>query len=179
MAPSLVELAGRFGIATDYDDWSGRRVGVPESTLIAVLAALGIPAADEAERNAARTAHERAHWSRALPPTILGQAGTQTTFWVHVTHGQPAEVWVVLEDGTVRTGIRQVDNFTPPFDLDGRLDRRSELRAARRLAAGLSPGASALRRRRGQRRGDRDTGLAWRARAAGRSSHLGIGHAVI
>ena len=120
VAPSLVELAGRFGIATDYDDWSGRRVGVPESTLIAVLAALGIPAADEAERNAARAAHERGHWSRALPPTIVGQAGTQSTFWVHVTHGQPAEVWVVLEDGTVRTGIRQVDNFTPPFDLDGR-----------------------------------------------------------
>jgi 4-alpha-glucanotransferase len=120
LAPSLVELAARFGIATDYDDWSGRRVGVPESTLVAVLAALGVPAADEAERNAARIVHERAHWSRALPPTILSQAGTQTTFWVHVTHGQPAEVWVALEDGTVRTGIRQVDNFTPPFDLDGR-----------------------------------------------------------
>jgi 4-alpha-glucanotransferase len=120
LAPSLVELAGRFGIATDYEDWSGRRVGVPESTLIAVLAALGIPAADEAERNAARIAHGRAHWSRALPPTILGQAGRQTTFWVHVTHGEPAGVWVVLEDGTVRTGIGQVDNFTPPFDLDGR-----------------------------------------------------------
>ncbi|HEY2196531.1 MAG TPA: 4-alpha-glucanotransferase [Mycobacterium sp.] len=120
LAPSLVELAARFGIATDYDDWSGRRVGVPESTLVAVLAALGVPAADEAERNAARIVHERAHWSRALPPTILSQAGTQTTFWVHVTHGQPAEVWMALEDGTVRTGIRQVDNFTPPFDLDGR-----------------------------------------------------------
>jgi 4-alpha-glucanotransferase len=120
LAPSLVELAARFGIATEYDDWSGRRVGVPESTLIAVLAALGVPAADEAERNAARIVHERAHWSRALPPTILSQAGTPTTFWVHVTHGQPAEVWVALEDGTVRTGIRQVDNFTSPFDLDGR-----------------------------------------------------------
>src|ERR1700759_4801330 len=120
MAPSLVELAGRFGIATEYDDWSGRRVGVPESTLIAVLAALGIPAADEAERNAARTAHERSHWSRALRQTILNQAGKQTTFWVHVTHAQPAEVWVALEDGTVRTGIRQGDNFTPPFDLGGR-----------------------------------------------------------
>src|ERR1700728_3073141 len=119
LAPSLVELAARFGIATDYDDWSGRRVGVPESTLIAVLAALGIPAADEAERNAARAAHERAYWSRALPPTILGRPGVQTTFWVHVTHGQPAEVWLQLEDGTVRTGIRQVDNFAAPFDLDG------------------------------------------------------------
>ncbi len=120
LAPSLVELAGRFGISTAYEDWSGRRVDVPESTLIAVLAALGVDAADEAACNAARTAHEKAHWSRALPPTILGQAGTQTTFWVHVTHGRPAEVWLQLEDGTVRTGIRQVDNFTPPFDLDGR-----------------------------------------------------------
>ena len=120
MAPSLVELAGRFGISTSYDDWSGRRIDVPETTLVAVLAALGVAAADEAERNAALTAHQRAHWSRALPPTILGQAGAQTKFWVHVTHGQPAEVSVVLEDGTVRTGIRQVDNFTPPFDLDGR-----------------------------------------------------------
>jgi 4-alpha-glucanotransferase len=120
MAPSLVELAGRFGISTFYDDWSGRRIDVPESTLVAVLAALGIAAADEAERNAALTAHQRAHWSRALPPTILGQAGAQTKFWVHVTHGQPAEVSLELEDGTVRTGIRQVDNFTTPFDLDGR-----------------------------------------------------------
>jgi 4-alpha-glucanotransferase len=120
MSPSLVELAGRFGIATDYEDWSGRRINVPESTLIAVLAALGVAAADEAERNAARAAHERGHWSRPLPPTILGQAGTRTTFWVHVTHGQPVEVWLQLEDGSVRTGIRQVDNFNGPFDLDGR-----------------------------------------------------------
>ncbi len=120
MAPSLVDLADRFGLSTAYEDWSGRRVDVPEATLIAVLAALGVDAADEAERNTARAAHEKAHWSRALPPTILGQAGTQTTFWVHVTHGQPADVWLQLEDGTVRAGIRQVDNFTPPFDLDGR-----------------------------------------------------------
>ncbi len=39
---------------------------------------------------------------------------------MHVTHGHPAEVWLQLEDGTVRTGIRQVDNFATPFDLDGR-----------------------------------------------------------
>ena len=39
---------------------------------------------------------------------------------MHVTHGQPAEVWLRLEDGTIRDGIRQVDNFTAPFDLDGR-----------------------------------------------------------
>ena len=39
---------------------------------------------------------------------------------MHVTHGDPAEVWLQLEDGTVHGGVQQVDNFTPPFDLDGR-----------------------------------------------------------
>ena len=118
---SLAEIAGRFGVATDYLDWSGRRIDVPETTLVAVLAACGVPAATEPERAAALTAHDRAYWSRALPPTIIARAGAQTAFWAHVTHGQPAEVRLQLEDGTVRTGIRQVDNFTAPFDLDGRL----------------------------------------------------------
>jgi len=120
LAPSLVQLAGRYGIATGYEDWAGRRVGVPESTLVAVLAALGVPAATELERSAALTDHDRAYWSRALPATILGRAGMQTRFWVHVTHGYPAEVWLQLEDGTCRAGIHQVDNFAAPFDLDGR-----------------------------------------------------------
>jgi 4-alpha-glucanotransferase len=119
-APSLAELAGHFGIASDYEDWSGRRVSVPESTLLAALAAFGIAAATEPERVAAQTAHDRAHWSRPLPPTILGRPGAPTTFWVHVPHGQPADVSLHFEDGTVRTGIRQVDNFTAPFDFDGR-----------------------------------------------------------
>jgi 4-alpha-glucanotransferase len=120
LAPSLVELAGRLGIATDYADWAGRRVSVPETTLVAVLAAFGVAAETELERRTALTAHDRAYWSRSLPATILGRAGTQTQFWVHVTHGHPAEVRVQLEDGTVRAGIRQVDNFAAPFDLDGR-----------------------------------------------------------
>ena len=75
------------------------------------------PSRSAARRRPLTTA---AYWSRALPPTILGRPGAPTTFWVHVTHGQPAEVWLQLEDGTIRDGIRQVDNFTAPFDLDGR-----------------------------------------------------------
>lgn len=120
LAPSLVELARRFGIATAYDDWTGRQLLVPETTLVAVLAALGVPADTEQQRNAALTAQLRSYWTRPLPPTIVGRAGAQTRFWVHVTHGAPAEVRLQLEDGTVRGGLIQVDNFTPPFDLDGR-----------------------------------------------------------
>ncbi|OBJ00550.1 4-alpha-glucanotransferase [Mycobacterium sp. 1465703.0] len=120
LAPSLIELARRYGIATDYEDWAGRRVRVSEATLKAVLGALGVAAANEQERNVALTAKLRSHWARRLPATIVGRTGEQIRFWAHVTHGDPAEVWLQLEDGTVRDSVEQVDNFTPPFDLDGR-----------------------------------------------------------
>lgn len=120
LAPSLIELARRYGIATEYEDWTGRRVRVAESTLKSVLAALGVAADNEQERNVALTAKLRSHWARRLPATIVGRTGEQIRFWAHVTHGEPAEVWLALEDGTVRAGVEQIDNFTPPFDLDGR-----------------------------------------------------------
>lgn len=44
LAPSLVELARRFGIATGYADWTGGQVHVAETTLVAALAALGVAA---------------------------------------------------------------------------------------------------------------------------------------
>ena len=52
---------------------------------------------------------------------IVGRAGATSPFWVHVTHGDPARLWIRLEDGTVRTGLRQLDNNSAPYDLDGRL----------------------------------------------------------
>ena len=145
LAPSLVELARRFGIATRYADWTGRQVLVSETTLVAVLASFGVAAGTEQDRNAALTAHSRSYWVCHMPATIVARTGAPTRFWVHVTHGAPAEVWLQLEDGTVRGGVRQVDNFTPPFDLDGCSDRRGQLRAARRPAAGLPPRNSSFR----------------------------------
>lgn len=118
---SLGELARRYGVATEYEDWSGKHVDVPESTLVAVLAALGVQAATENERAAAIAAHDREHWLRALPPTIVTRADSESSFWVHVTHGEPAGLWIRLEDGSVRTGLRQLENHTPPYDLGDRL----------------------------------------------------------
>ncbi len=94
---------------------------VEESTVVGVLAALGVRADTEADCAAAISELDRQHWARALPPTIVVRSGTEASFWVHVDHGAPAHVWVRMEDGTVRSGIRQADNFTPPFDLAGRL----------------------------------------------------------
>jgi hypothetical protein len=64
---SLVELARLYGVATEYVDWTGRQAGVTDSTLIAVLDALGVPAATEDERIAALAAYDRDYWARPLP----------------------------------------------------------------------------------------------------------------
>jgi 4-alpha-glucanotransferase len=119
--PSLGELARRHGVATEYQDWTGRHVDVPDTTLVAVLAALGVSATTEDERAAALAAHDRDHWSRSLPPTIVARAETESSFWVHVTHGSPVGLWIRLEDGSVRAGLRQLENHTPPYDLGDRL----------------------------------------------------------
>jgi 4-alpha-glucanotransferase len=119
--PLLAELAQRFGVASEYKDWTGTPVQVNESTLVAVLAALGVDAGTEASRRSALVQHTRDYWARSLPPTIVSQSGAEITIWVHVTHGEPAEMSIVLEDGTTHDGIRQIDNWKPPFDLDGRL----------------------------------------------------------
>ena len=86
-----------------------------------MLAALGVPAATEDERTAALVAHDRDYWSRALPPAIVARAGSDSSFWVHVTHGDPVGLWIRLEDGSVRAGMRQLENHTPPYDLGDRL----------------------------------------------------------
>lgn len=118
---SLSALADRLGVATSYHDWVGNHIQVEHSTVVAVLAALGVRADTDDDCAAALSELDRRYWSQALPPVVITRSGTEVPFWAHVSHGAPAHVWVRLEDGTVRTGFRQADNFTPPFDLDGRL----------------------------------------------------------
>ena len=119
----MVHLAHRYGVATHYVDWTGGNRVVPESTLLAVLDALGVPADTEEDRAAAFLAHDRAYWENVLPPTVVVRADRPAPFWVHVTHGDPVDVWIRLEDGTAHGGLRQLDNDRPPYDLDGRFVR--------------------------------------------------------
>src|SRR3954454_14083698 len=118
---SLVELARRYGVATEYEDWTGRHTTVADSTLIAVLDALGVPAATEDERSAALAALDRDYWARSLPPTIVGRSGVASSFWVHVTHGDPVGLWIRLEAGSVPAALRQLENTAALYHLDGRM----------------------------------------------------------
>ncbi|MGW0160918.1 4-alpha-glucanotransferase [Mycobacterium sp. NPDC003323] len=132
----LADLARLYGVATEFVDWRGRSTPVSEQTLIGVLAALGVPAETESERAQARRAHERDHWGLALPPTVVARSGSTSSFWVHVTHGDPVGLWIRLEDGSVRTGLRQLENNRPPYDLDGRMIGEASFE----LPADLPPG---------------------------------------
>ena len=56
-----------------------------------------------------------------LPPTVVARRGASPWFWVHVPHGEPAEVWIELEDGGRRHDIAQVDHWVDPMRIGGAL----------------------------------------------------------
>jgi 4-alpha-glucanotransferase len=117
----LVELAGAYGVATDYWDWRGRHVEVPASTLTAVLGALGVDTSTDVARRKSVERRRTEAWRRAVPPYVVAPRGGQHTVEVHVAHGSPAGVRLELEDGTAHSRLVQVDNWEPPREIDGRL----------------------------------------------------------
>lgn len=117
---ALRELAQAHRVGTDYTDWQGREVHASAETLSAVLLALGVPAATDAEvESSLRDAREEP-WRRTLPPTVVGRVGRATRVPVHVPHESPVELTIQLEDGAVLE-VRQIDHWVDPRDVDGRL----------------------------------------------------------
>lgn len=95
----LARLAALHGVATTYSPSAGVTVPVPDSTVVAVLAALGVDAATSDSVRTALAAADTAAEERLLPPTVVA--------WLPVT-GPPvavppgARVRVHLEDGGTR-----------------------------------------------------------------------------
>ena len=118
--PALVELAAAFDIATEYWDWQGRHVAVSAETIVKVLAGLDVDAATPAAAGQALAAHVHQPWTRMLPPCLALREWRTASVWVHVTHGDPVDIWIELETGEARGGLRQLENWTPPRDVDGR-----------------------------------------------------------
>ena len=111
----LVELARAHGVMTEYVDFRGQQVRVSEETIEAVLTAMGVDVTSPA---AALAEHAVAPWRRMLPPCVVTVEGAPTWVPVHVTDGDPVEVWVELEDGSARR-CDQVDHWVEPRDVDG------------------------------------------------------------
>jgi 4-alpha-glucanotransferase len=118
--PALVELAAAYNIALEYWDWQDRHVAVSAETIIAVLAGLGIDAStpDAAEQALVQHAHEP--WTRMLPYCLALREHQTASIWVHVSHGDPIQLRIELETGEVRGELRQLENWTPPREVEGR-----------------------------------------------------------
>jgi 4-alpha-glucanotransferase len=116
--PALLELAQSYGVATDYHDWRGTHVQVPEESVTAVLRAMDVDVSDPA---AALRARHDAPWRRMLPPCVVTVEGEGRDVAVHVDHGEPVELWVDLEDGGRRHDVLQLNRWVDPRTVEGRL----------------------------------------------------------
>jgi len=143
LSPEQRALAEACGVATDYWDWRGRHQPVGTETVVRVLAALGVDAGTPETAAAALRERHRQRWSRMLPPSLVTRQGHTPRFAVHVPHGAPVEVWVELEDGGRWDGVRQLENWEPPQEIDGRLVGEASFE----VPAGLPLGYHTLRAR--------------------------------
>ncbi len=119
-APShaLAELARAFGVATEYWDWQGNHVIVGAPTISAVLQALGLDVSDDAAVTRSLAVVADRVWRRTLPPIVVCREKWPAWVPLHLPHGESADVWVVLEDGS-RREVRQVDHYVEPRTIDG------------------------------------------------------------
>jgi 4-alpha-glucanotransferase len=116
--PTLYDLAEAFGVTTEYWDWQGRHVSVDRATVIAVLAALDIDASTPEAAAAALANHHRYPWTRMLPSCMTIRQHQAASVWIHVPHGSPVSVWIDLETGETRHGLSQLENWTPPREIE-------------------------------------------------------------
>ena len=67
MTAALDRLASRHGIALEYHDIWGKLHRAPAATLVSLLAAMGVPAANEAQVRSEHAAEQARRWRRVLP----------------------------------------------------------------------------------------------------------------
>ena len=118
--PALAELAAACGVTTEFGDWRGGPAQVSTSAAISVLAALGVDASspDAIARSLAIVRDEP--WRRMIPPYVVARHRRSASVAVHVPHGAPAAVSLVLEDGG-RRDLRQLMVWVDPREIDGSL----------------------------------------------------------
>ena len=116
----LHDLARAKGVTTEWWDWRGERRTVPDSSLRAVLAAMGEDTSDD---EAVADSLERARvlpWRRTLEPTVVQRVGEAVRVLVHVPHGTDVSVAVECEGGD-RRDLLQLEHDVEPVDVEGQL----------------------------------------------------------
>lgn len=99
MVNARERLATSCGVATEYWDMGGTLHEVPDATINATLAALGVEATTGQEYEAALDKRRLDHWHRVLPPLWVVREQDTNGPWVHHPEGDPPLIWVELESG--------------------------------------------------------------------------------
>ncbi|OMH27688.1 4-alpha-glucanotransferase [Tersicoccus phoenicis] len=120
----LQALARAWRVDTTVTGFDGVTRDIPATTLVAVLAALGVTVDTDAEVDAALIDRELAPWRRLLPPVLVVTEGEERTFPVHLPHGEDVAVWVETEDGR-NVPVPQRDEWADPREVDGQLTGRA------------------------------------------------------
>jgi 4-alpha-glucanotransferase len=113
MSRVIEHLSRLHGIADSYLDYRGEPRQVSIESRAAILAALGVPTADE-EAAAAIHQHETMRWTRLVPPVVVAAVDQRVEIPVAVPlHlGARAIDWsVTLESGHVRHGTVSLDQL--------------------------------------------------------------------
>ena len=137
--PRLQLLAAAYGISTEFWDWKGQYKVTSEATVLACLAALGVPTVGEDWLDKAFIEADERTWREPLPACIVVTQNQPEVVNVHVGAGRPAHTWVRLEDGTT-FALDQVDNADP----DRLIDDRWIGRATFALPTHVTPGYHTL-----------------------------------
>ena len=124
---ALLRLATAYGVVADHWDFHGQHRRASAATLQGVLGALGVDASSPERVDLAIAHVEDMPWRRVLPPVLVVRQGRHAHVSVHVTHGDPVEVWVELdpESGGGRREVEQADAPVDPRTVDGRLVGRA------------------------------------------------------
>lgn len=131
---AVQQLARLYGVAAAYIDYRAQPREVSLQSQAAILAAIGVDAADEHAAAAAIHQHETVRWMRLVPPVVVVESGEPLVVPISVPLDLDAtwlEWRIDFETGTRRKGATRLDKLTV-------LEEGSaEDRAYRRLALRL------------------------------------------
>lgn len=142
---SLHRLAEAHRIATEFWDWQGRHVVVPDETIARVLTALEVEAGTPEAAEQALRDSDNAAWVRMLPPTLVIRSGWGPTVDVHIRDGEDVDLWIELEGGGQRSNLRQEDNWSAPRLISGPAEDRLIGEASFRIPDDLPTGYHRLK----------------------------------
>ena len=139
---ALDRLAERCGILSEYIDIWGRAHRATDATKRALLSAMHVAAATDAEAEAALAALERAEWRRVLAPVVVLREpleGASVSLHLREADVAGSPVWVLREEGgQAQSGAiaRQALRIEETRGLDGETRVRARWTIPFRVAAG-------------------------------------------